>query len=238
MLSFLFSTVALRMITCPPPLARGTARLPLALLLIARITPACAGNRTATLTTRGTPRDHPRLRGEQSTLCTKQAVTLGSPPLARGTAPFSPFSPFAPGITPACAGNRQCDNLLHTCGWDHPRLRGEQTTAANPKSIIRGSPPLARGTADMLGRECYVGRITPACAGNSKADEEQKHRAKDHPRLRGEQSCFFVNSPTILGSPPLARGTERVRWRKGNYKGITPACAGNSHTIPHECDLM
>ena len=51
---------------------------------------------------------------------------------------------------------------------------------------------------------------------------------KDHPRLRGEQSQNPVVVTLMLGSPPLARGTDFDDAFDKALMGITPACAGNS----------
>ena len=69
--------------------------------------------------------------------------------------------------------------------------------------------------------------ITPACAGNSKVICLHRARYRDHPRLRGEQIFFLLGGKRMVGSPPLARGTERGRHGLLARRGITPACAGN-----------
>ena len=70
--------------------------------------------------------------------------------------------------------------------------------------------------------------ITPACAGNSAFMCRLPQAAQDHPRLRGEQSKGDKMTMTNEGSPPLARGTVPVRTDEIAWRGITPACAGNS----------
>ena len=71
-------------------------------------------------------------------------------------------------------------------------------------------------------------RITPACAGNRIPSPRPERGAKDHPRLRGEQEYAGREKPVAEGSPPLARGTVSMRYRRKISHGITPACAGNS----------
>ena len=111
---------------------------------------------------------------------------------------------------------------------DHPRLRGEQQSRDLSVPQIRGSPPLARGTARIL-RKLYGPRgITPACAGNSGIYGVFYGDFWDHPRLRGEQPAAEKLFRWLRGSPPLARGTVvRVHFLR-IIAGITPACAGNS----------
>ena len=50
---------------------------------------------------------------------------------------------------------------------------------------------------------------------------------RDHPRLRGEQGTRYTDIVLNVGSPPLARGTDRRAIDSNSYGGITPACAGN-----------
>ena len=70
------------------------------------ITPACAGNSLFVLIGAYLARDHPRLRGEQYISPSQSTISLGSPPLARGTELVSTLAPLSYRITPACAGNR------------------------------------------------------------------------------------------------------------------------------------
>ena len=133
-----------------PPLARGTALLPPLAAASFRITPACAGNRSVLLIPVASARDHPRLRGEQSTSTDFSGHIRGSPPLARGTVKPMKNKSIERRITPACAGNSHlpCRNRSHR--RDHPRLRGEQQSRDLSVPQGRGSPPLARGTAKNM----------------------------------------------------------------------------------------
>ena len=71
------------------------------------------------------------------------------------------------------------------------------------------------------------GGITPACAGNSRSQDYICRCQGDHPRLRGEQERDVLVHYSPLGSPPLARGTDRVDFYGAIRFRITPACAGN-----------
>ena len=132
---------------------------------------------------------------------------MGSPPLARGTEKLLLYNRLYSRITPACAGNScrgaaDADKIR-----DHPRLRGEQFVRHFYLLSIMGSPPLARGTVFFALSCCFSMRITPACAGNSKALALCARITGDHPRLRGEQAYHSQSSTHQKGSPPLARGT-------------------------------
>ena len=136
------------------------------------------------------------------------------------------------GITPACAGN-SCPFALNPPIYrDHPRLRGEQPIMAAHVSALVGSPPLARGTADVKRGGNQKWRITPACAGNRERGLFQIPSTEDHPRLRGEQMREREQRDHVPGSPPLARGTGGDIQRKCDWDRITPACAGNRAYLP------
>ena len=149
-----------------PPLARGVQRHNKWCKLKLRITPACAGSTRSLVATR---------------LC-----AIGSPPLARGVPSQRKRNSQVHGITPACAGSTR---LIYVSIWfqkDHPRLRGEYCSKRNSPPARLGSPPLARGVRKLIRRELQQRRITPACAGSTKAHELLQYKRQDHPRLRGE----------------------------------------------------
>ena len=110
-------------------------------------------------------------------------------------------------------------------------MRGEQRPpyALAPKQA--GSPPLARGTGPLRPSSKPSAGITPACAGNSRRLGISPRRARDHPRLRGEQHTRCPIARRGMGSPPLARGTVKILATRYGVAGITPACAGNSQSI-------
>ena len=190
-----------------PPLARGTGGLDGARDKGHGITPACAGNRDIINELLAAIKDHPRLRGEQSSNFDIRAARSGSPPLARGTDLSQYYIRCMFGITPACAGNSRGQRNICRRIWDHPRLRGEQVTQGLGATMHEGSPPLARGTGRFpINHGKRIG-ITPACAGNRGFFRAARPSFRDHPRLRGEQCTVLRHLCRRQGSPPLARGT-------------------------------
>ena len=194
------------------------------------ITPACAGNSILSRSLAASTRDHPRLRGEQKIFFARFLPAKGSPPLARGTVHIQTRTTTSCRITPACAGNSVYLLSIMCCKRDHPRLRGEQLATTVGAQHILGSPPLARGTEGGAQMRPPQGRITPACAGNSRPFSPRNWGSRDHPRLRGEQAVKNVSVARMVGSPPLARGTEELKAKAEELGRITPACAGNSNT--------
>ena len=71
-------------------------------------------------------------------------------------------------------------------------------------------------------------RITPACAGSTKARSEYSILSEDHPRLRGEYYKDLNACLASAGSPPLARGARIVKADQASATRITPACAGST----------
>ena len=191
-------------------------------------TPAYAGNTSDPSSTIPVFRDRPRLRGEYGRLPVPLIVPVGSPPLARGiqSVMLEPSPPRR--ITPACAGNTHGRRLDVLVKGDHPRLRGEYIPVLAPPPPAKGSPPLARGIPPIDPYRTKGGRITPACAGNTRLPERIEPGFWDHPRLRGEYKDLKLDKEQTRGSPPLARGILRLLYSVKSTSGITPACAGNT----------
>ena len=153
--------------TGSPPRVRGTVTPFINNMRDARITPACAGNRSVTPSPRWCKRDHPRVCGEQANRRCSALSPGGSPPRVRGTAKLSTCSKSGKRITPACAGNSVLPVDVKNKLRDHPRVCGEQDMIGALDSQLEGSPPRVRGTGHGWCPCCGSGRITPACAGNS-----------------------------------------------------------------------
>ncbi len=153
-----------------PPHARGAAadvdRCPPEI----GITPACAGSRQFSGRWPRRGRDHPRMRGEQTSEPSAPVGGRGSPPHARGAVEASPEGGGQDRITPACAGSSRCWPWPRPRRRDHPRMRGEQSPDGATIVGTGGSPPHARGAdPDVKRRRGRLG-ITPACAGSRLPD--------------------------------------------------------------------
>ena len=142
----------------------------------------------------------------------------GSPPRVRGKVDAGVGRHAAVGITPACAGKRNC--CCHRAGTlrDHPRVCGEKQTPRLSQSTAQGSPPRVRGKVYKCVQAHTSQGITPACAG--KSQNGLKKTADDR------------------GSPPRVRGkADRENLRRGQA-GITPACAGKRALRQADADLV
>ena len=188
------------------PLARGALRVGLLHHLAEGIIPACAGSTRSPAAWRRGRRDHPRLRGEHNALLSwgkrvrgssplargaqrtgaGRASHGGSSPLARGAPPTYSASSCPPGIIPACAGSTWPAPSPAAGRGDHPRLRGEHSTAFRPRTHVSGSSPLARGARSIEFNTRTNAGIIPACAGSTLQKRLLNEIIRDHPRLRGE----------------------------------------------------
>jgi len=199
-------------------------------VLVNRITPACAGSRSAGRPRAPPPQDHPRVRGEQIRGDLPAVCMGGSPPRARGAGLHCRTAPDRPRITPACAGSRAPGSSRTSTRWDHPRVRGEQGTYPTYAGRFLGSPPRARGAAAGARVPQFLHRITPACAGSSTCAPRSADSRRDHPRVRGEQGEGLGQWEEVTGSPPRARGAGEQHRRLEVDDRITPACAGSSRS--------
>ena len=215
-----------------PPRARGAATRHATVRHWRGITPACAGSSRGFRSPRKSRRDHPRVRGEQWRAMEDRGSLPGSPPRARGAeSAWSDAEPFG-GITPACAGSRSRRKATFRISTDHPRVRGEQTSSQSLSTGCDGSPPRARGAEGEGPRHDVRPGITPVCAGSSLPAGRPRRPARDHPRVRGEQTTRPGQFLPRAGSPPRARGAGAEAHRDPAGLGITPACAGSRSSFP------
>ena len=170
------------------PLSRGIRTGPRTHLQKPGIIPALAGNTYGHTGLIGSPRDHPRSRGEYTDRSSLQYQPCGSSPLSRGI-PFHQHAlRYQCRIIPALAGNTFYAGDTTVCPKDHPRSRGEYAIGSAPNLLTPGSSPLSRGIPVHRQNATPVRRIIPALAGNTTSDCAAVLTARDHPRSRGEYS--------------------------------------------------
>ena len=109
-----------------PPRVRGKAQLHGGSVLLAGITPACAGKSLTRFCRYSFHWDHPRVCGEKLSLQTRLHRCLGSPPRVRGKEAHQHKRQRAHRITPACAGKRLISWQTTARAGDHPRVCGEK----------------------------------------------------------------------------------------------------------------
>ena len=173
-----------------------------------RIIPACAGNSIPPRPSGcGSPGSSPRVRGTRKAI--NKLVASGR-------------------IIPACAGNSASRMGMDGEPTDHPRVCGELPWGRTKTRRRGGSSPRVRGT-QRDGRRCEgLGRIIPACAGNSYSPWMDMVKSPDHPRVCGELLGQDELARMTGGSSPRVRGTLLAIPTLRSGGRIIPACAGNS----------
>ena len=132
------------------------------------------------------------------------------------------------GIIPACAGNTASGARARGLCRDHPRVCGEHDGINAGTPVKLGSSPRVRGTRPSVGMLRPVHGIIPACAGNTSSHQVTELFLRDHPRVCGEHlACTHIRS-YVRGSSPRVRGTRSGNLQRWRYRGIIPACAGNT----------
>ena len=128
--------------------------------------------------------------------------------------------------SPTCAGKSSAPSSPVASTWDHPRVCGEKYLYIRPQAARIGSPPRVRGKVQRS-RVVHGQRgITPACAGKSAHQSDEKSERQDHPRVCGEKHCGGACEWRHVGSPPRVRGKVLLLRQMIKQRGITPACAG------------
>ena len=156
----------------------------------------------------------------------EMTIMEGSPPRVRGKEVRPVRRKRRIRITPACAGKSSTIPTLRLGHQDHPRVCGEKSTRRFLGSAVTGSPPRVRGKVLYLYLLLGHIRITPACAGKSRACLALSAAAEDHPRVCGEKHYTTLVWAFVLGSPPRVRGKVLLSICFVCDFRITPACAG------------
>ncbi len=210
------------------PRARGTRGFRRRADTRARVIPACAGNTPHLLRQRSGMPGHPRVRGEHIAMASKDLHNNGSSPRARGTLAITAESTGQSRVIPACAGNTHEQASMPVVPAGHPRVRGEHADLRDFVVAHGGSSPRARGT--RLGSQMadFLGRVIPACAGNTRPSIRPRRTLSGHPRVRGEHGDQPLGIVRMTGSSPRARGTHEPVEFAIHALRVIPACAGNT----------
>ena len=133
------------------------------------------------------------------------------------------------GSSPLVRGKHFKLLLLISRQLDHPRLCGANVFARLVQIVRAGSSPLVRGKQDFVSHEVIVGRIIPACAGQTPEHAPRAFRDPDHPRLCGANHAHVAGALRSLGSSPLVRGKPMTCSLLLRKLRIIPACAEQTY---------
>ncbi len=193
-----------------------------------RITPACAGSRRWPYWTPGSPRDHPRVCGEQISTQLPPLPPDGSPPRVRGAAVLPRAGQPALGITPARAGTRRRIRAPARCGAEDPRVCGDEQSGDADDGSGVGRPPRVRGRVRELDPDVLLRGKTPARAGTRGSWRSTARPRREDPRACGDEAAGGEWPPSGVGRPPRVRGRDPPRPDRRCPGRKTPARAGTS----------
>ena len=148
------------------PRARGTDLLDLLSKVLCRFIPAWAGNSREPARPYPWQPVHPRVGGEQALRRHWPSICAGSSPRGRGTGIETALAIDMRRFIPAWAGNRGDPGEGAPIISVHPRVGGEQSSAAVSNTSTSGSSPRGRGTASQAIYVSLLMRFIPAWAGN------------------------------------------------------------------------
>ncbi len=209
-----------------PPRARGQGPALHRKLDRVRFTPACAGTGTRPTSTARATSVHPRVRGDRAFTGAGSSSSYGSPPRARGQVKPNRRSLRRFRFTPACAGTGRASAARRPGCAVHPRVRGDRRDECARHGEGRGSPPRARGQAQLFELLSPFARFTPACAGTGSLGFSVISMDPVHPRVRGDRRVKPNPRDDVPGSPPRARGQGGPGHLGPAVRRFTPACAG------------
>ena len=156
----------------------------------------------------------------------------------RGKRSDVPVQSGAKRITPAYAGKTAFRRRRRAAHKDHPRVCGENVKRHNIGGAYAGSPPRMRGKRNFVLRIPDRRRITPAYAGKTRSLSASLPRARDHPRVCGENAFGLSQALSLSGSPPRMRGKPILFALSDISRRITPAYAGKTTLSAFICSSI
>ena len=127
------------------PRARGKLPGQLEEVTEKRNIPACAGKTPCRRHGWRSRREHPRVRGENSSLGKPAHNLKGTSPRARGKQCNTLTNAPNSRNIPACAGKTGCEQQAGRVQGEHPRVRGENIAPPGEGRLQGGTSPRARG---------------------------------------------------------------------------------------------
>ena len=192
------------------------------------IIPAHAGKTRRKPVQHDRHRDHPRSRGENTSVKPKSKIAWGSSPLTRGKHAPVWSAHAGHGLIPARAWKTGPTPTRAKPSKAHPRSRGENVAAATRPPCSLGSSPLTRGKHCAGDRLISALRLIPAHAGKTPPCSSRPRTFRAHPRSRGENTEAAALIFGTTGSSPLTRGKRRVHGVTERLVGLIPTHAGKT----------
>ncbi len=130
--------------------------------------------------------------------------------------------------TPVCAGKTQPPTFPIGYLQKHPRVCGEDATAAALSPCVLETPPCVRGRPLHTAYTLIIRRNTPVCAGKTNLRVYDWKVGRKHPRVCGEDVNYQRKRADISETPPCVRGRRLFTISTAGRNGNTPVCAGKT----------
>ena len=192
------------------------------------IIPAHAGKTRRKPVQHDRHRDHPRSRGENTSVKPKSKIAWGSSPLTRGKHAPVWSAHAGHGLIPARAWKTGPTPTRAKPSKAHPRSRGENFQSWVVSLPAPGSSPLTRGKRGGCNQAAVFVGLIPTHAGKTLRGRSPYQCPAAHPRSRGENDGGFNWQANFPGSSPLTRGKHRVCVHHLIITGLIPAHAGKT----------
>ena len=190
--------------------------------------PLTRGKPQSVIRTAAPPRLIPAHAGKTRDEAARACSWKGSSPLTRGKRDGEYKKHYLGRLIPAHAGKTFTVASRCRVSTAHPRSRGENRRRPSVTSGPSGSSPLTRGKLDPRAQPGGDGRLIPAHAGKTEADERVRGVHRAHPRSRGENGDADLTKRVAKGSSPLTRGKlDRGGANLGGDR-LIPAHAGKT----------
>ena len=171
------------------PRVRGKQRASARVLCSRGLIPACAGKTKTHLILPKQLQAHPRVCGENLSRLCQPLPGRGSSPRVRGKLNVYTLNPTVEGLIPACAGKTRPAVRESRTRRAHPRVCGENVSAALMCLSSVGSSPRVRGKQGTGREKLHQRGLIPACAGKTSRASSTASNRWAHPRVCGENVC-------------------------------------------------
>ena len=170
------------------------------------VSPAHAGMDPPRPNRTGKTTRFPRARGDGPNDTFHIHAGLEFPPRTRGWTPYIGGSANETVVSPAHAGMDHHVTSSTSRFTGFPRARGDGPTTKVLTLLCPTFPPRTRGWTPDDRTGGAASTVSPACAGETSRYAFMNSAATVHPRVRGGNSTRSINTASMTGPSPRARG--------------------------------
>ena len=198
--------------------------------------PAYAGKTCVVRVQRISWSEHPRVCGENSEDRPSVAACHGTSPRMRGKPATKIGVEIVVRNIPAYAGKTCAKESRPHRSAEHPRVCGENLTPHSLWYHCCGTSPRMRGKLGLFIPAFDYRRNIPAYAGKTTTTTWATTTGKEHPRVCGENYCWYGFSFTTSGTSPRMRGKRNACHKQVEAQRNIPAYAGKTFSRYREVE--